>query len=66
LRYEVTARRERAWPALVPWGQGYRYGTGIDALELAIMERKLVHPKQTVSPEHGHAVSTMDPGRQEN
>src|SRR4051794_22932827 len=34
---------------LVPWGQGFRdMGPAIDAVELAIMEHKLVHPNNPV------------------
>lgn len=48
---------------LVPWGQGYKdMAAAIDALELAIMERKLVHPNNPVlNWNMANAVSTMDP-----
>ncbi|MBR0879124.1 phage terminase large subunit-like protein [Bradyrhizobium barranii subsp. barranii] len=48
---------------LVPWGQGFKdMGPAIDALELAIMERKLVHPNNPVLNWNvANAVATMDP-----
>jgi phage terminase large subunit-like protein len=48
---------------LVPWGQGYRdMGPAIDALELAVIERKLVHPNNPVlNWNMANAVATMDP-----
>lgn len=48
---------------LVPWGQGYRdMAPAIDALELAVIERKLIHPSNPVLTNHfGNAVATMDP-----
>jgi phage terminase large subunit-like protein len=48
---------------LVPWGQGYRdMGPAIDALELAIIERKLVHPSSPVLNWNvANAIATMDP-----
>jgi phage terminase large subunit-like protein len=48
---------------LVPWGQGYAsMGPSVDALELAILERKLVHPNSPVLNFNiSNAVATMDP-----
>ena len=48
---------------LVPWGQGYRdMGPAIDALELAVIERKLIHPNNPVlNWNMANAVATMDP-----
>jgi len=48
---------------LVPWGQGYKdMGPAIDALELAIFERRLVHPSHPIlNWNMANAVATMDP-----
>jgi phage terminase large subunit-like protein len=48
---------------LVPWGQGYRdMAPAIDALELAVIERKLIHPSNPVLTNHfANAIATMDP-----
>jgi phage terminase large subunit-like protein len=48
---------------LVPWGQGFKdMGPAIDALELAIMERKLVHPNNPVLNWNlMNAIAVMDP-----
>ena len=48
---------------LVPWGQGFRdMGPAIDALELAIDERQLIHPNNPVlNWNMACAVATMDP-----
>lgn len=48
---------------LVPWGQGYRdMGPAIDALELAIIERNLVHAGHPIlNWNMSNAVATMDP-----
>jgi phage terminase large subunit-like protein len=48
---------------LVPWGQGYKnMGPAIDALELAIMDRKIVHPSNPVMNWNiANAVATTDP-----
>jgi phage terminase large subunit-like protein len=48
---------------MVPWGQGFRdMAPSIDALELAIIERKLVHPNNPVlNWNMANAVATMDP-----
>jgi phage terminase large subunit-like protein len=48
---------------LVPWGQGYKdMGPAIDALELAITERTLVHPSSPpLNWNMANAVATMDP-----
>ena len=48
---------------LVPWGQGYKdMGPAIDALELAVFERQLVHPDNPVlNWNMANAVATMDP-----
>ena len=48
---------------LVPWGQGFRdMGPAIDALELAIFERKLIHPGNPIlNWNMANAVSVMDP-----
>ena len=48
---------------LVPWGQGFvTMGPSVDALELAILERKLVHPDSPVLNFNiSNAVAVMDP-----
>ena len=47
---------------LVPWGQGWKdMGPAIDALELAMMERRLIHPSNPVlNWNMANAVATMD------
>jgi phage terminase large subunit-like protein len=48
---------------LIPWGQGFRDMTpAIDALEVAVIERKLIHPGNPVLTWNmANAVATMDP-----
>jgi phage terminase large subunit-like protein len=48
---------------LVPWGQGFKdMGPAIDALELAVIERTLVHPNNPIlNWNMANAVATMDP-----
>jgi phage terminase large subunit-like protein len=48
---------------IVPWGQGFRdMAPAIDAFELAITDRKLVHPNNPVLNWNiANAVATMDP-----
>ena len=48
---------------LVPWGQGFKdMGPAIDALELAIFDRKLLHSNNPVMNWNiANAVATMDP-----
>ena len=48
---------------LVAWGQGFRdMAPAIDALELAVMERTLIHPgSPLLTWNMANAVSTMDP-----
>jgi phage terminase large subunit-like protein len=48
---------------LVPWGQGYiGMAPAVDALERAIMDRKLMHPNNPVlNWNMANAVATMDP-----
>ncbi|MHC2399121.1 phage terminase large subunit-like protein [Bradyrhizobium barranii subsp. barranii] len=48
---------------LVPWGQGFKdMGPAIDAVELAIIERKLLHPNNPIlNWNMANAVATMDP-----
>jgi phage terminase large subunit-like protein len=48
---------------LVAWGQGYKdMAPAIDALERAVMERKLVHGNNPVLNNHmANAVATLDP-----
>ena len=48
---------------LVPWGQGFKdMGPAIDALELAVMERQLIHPSNPIMNWNmANAVATMDP-----
>lgn len=48
---------------LIPWGQGFRdMAPAIDALELAVIERKLIHPSNPVlNWNMANAVATMDP-----
>lgn len=48
---------------LVPWGQGFKdMGPAIDSLELAVIERQLIHPNNPVlNWNMANAVATMDP-----
>lgn len=48
---------------LIPWGQGFRdMAPAIDALELDVIERNLVHPSNHVlNWAMGNAIATMDP-----
>ena len=48
---------------LVPWGQGFRdMGPAIDALELAIFDRKLIHPSNPILNWNcANAMAVMDP-----
>jgi phage terminase large subunit-like protein len=48
---------------LIPWGRGFKdMGPAIDALEIAIMERKLVHANIPIMNwSVGNAVATTDP-----
>jgi phage terminase large subunit-like protein len=48
---------------LVPWGQGFKdMGPAIDALELAVIDRKLIHPGNPVlNWNMANAIATMDP-----
>jgi phage terminase large subunit-like protein len=48
---------------LVPWGQGFKdMAPSIDALELAIMEGKLIHPSNPIMNWNmANAMATMDP-----
>lgn len=48
---------------LVPWGQGFRdMAPAIDALEVAVLERKLRHaPNPVLNWNMANAVATMDP-----
>jgi phage terminase large subunit-like protein len=48
---------------VVPWGQGFRdMGPAIDALEGAIVDRKLVHPNHPILNWNlANAIATMDP-----
>jgi phage terminase large subunit-like protein len=48
---------------LVPWGQGFKdMGPAIDALELGVIDRKLVHPNNPIlNWNMANAVATMDP-----
>ncbi|MBR0753487.1 terminase large subunit [Bradyrhizobium jicamae] len=48
---------------LVPWGQGFKdMGPSIDALELAVIERQLIHPNNPLMNWNmANAVATMDP-----
>ena len=48
---------------LVPWGQGYKdMAPAIDALELEVTERRLIHPaNQLLSWSMGNALATKDP-----
>lgn len=61
--YEDKGETKGSGLRLVPWGQGFRdMAPAIDALELAVIERKLVHPANPVLTNHfGNAVATMDP-----
>ena len=47
----------------VPWGQGFKdMAPAVDALEQAVIDRKLVHPSNPVlNWNMGNAVATMDP-----
>ncbi|WP_343232603.1 terminase large subunit [Microvirga antarctica] len=48
---------------LIPWGQGFKdMAPAIDALELAVIDRKLIHPSNPVlNWNMANAVATMDP-----
>jgi phage terminase large subunit-like protein len=48
---------------LVPWGQGYKdMGPAIDALELAVIDRQLIHPDNPILTWNmANAIATMDP-----
>jgi phage terminase large subunit-like protein len=48
---------------LIPWGQGFKdMGPAIDALEIAVMERKLVHPGNPIlNWNMANAVTVLDP-----
>jgi phage terminase large subunit-like protein len=48
---------------LVPWGQGFKdMAPAIDALEVAVLERKLRHaPNLVLNWNMANAVATMDP-----
>lgn len=48
---------------LVPWGQGYRdMGPAVNALEYAVIERKIVHPNNPVlNWNMANAVARLDP-----
>ena len=48
---------------IVPWGQGFKdMGPAIDALELAVIERKLIHPNNPIlNWNMANAVAAMDP-----
>jgi phage terminase large subunit-like protein len=48
---------------LVPWGQGFKdMGPAIDALELAVIDRKLIHPgNPCMNWNMANAIATMDP-----
>jgi phage terminase large subunit-like protein len=48
---------------MIPWGQGYRdMAPAIDALEIAVMERKLIHGSSPLlNWNMANAVSTVDP-----
>jgi len=53
LRYEQMARERAGALRLVPWGQGFKdMAPAIDAMEVAILERKLIHD--------GHPVLTWN------
>jgi phage terminase large subunit-like protein len=63
--YEDKGTEKRGGDGLriVPWGQGYKdMGPAIDALEYAIIERKLIHPSNPIlNWNMANAVATMDP-----
>jgi phage terminase large subunit-like protein len=48
---------------LVPWGQGYRdMGPAVNALEFAVIERKLIHPSNPVlNWNMANAMARVDP-----
>lgn len=48
---------------LIPWGQGFKdMAPAIDALELAVIERNIIHPSNHVlNWNMGNAVAVMDP-----
>lgn len=48
---------------LIPWGQGFKdMGPAIDALEIAVMERKLIHPGNPIlNWNMANAVTVLDP-----
>jgi phage terminase large subunit-like protein len=60
---ETGNKRRGSGIRLVPWGQGYRdMAPAIDALELEVTQRTLVHPSNPVLTWNmANAVATMDP-----
>ena len=61
--YEDDGKRKGSGLRLVPWGQGYRdMAPAIDALELEVLERTLVHSGNPVLTWNmANAVATLDP-----
>lgn len=60
---EQRRRGRKSGLRLVPWGQGFRdMAAAIDALELAVIERKIAHASNPLLNWNiGNAVATMDP-----
>lgn len=61
--YEDNEKSRGSGVRLVPWGQGFRdMAPAIDALELEVTQRTLVHPNNPVLTWNmANAVATMDP-----
>lgn len=61
--FEEKADGKGSGLRLVPWGQGYRdMAPAIDALEIAVLERQLVHDANPILTWNmANAVATMDP-----
>jgi len=61
--YEDKGDKKGSGLRLVPWGQGYRdMAPAIDAMEIAVVERKLVHPSSPLlNWNMANALATMDP-----
>jgi phage terminase large subunit-like protein len=60
---DEKGKRRGSGVRIVPWGQGFRdMGPAIDALELEITQRTLVHPSNPcLTWNMANAVATMDP-----
>lgn len=61
--FEDTGDKKGSGLRLVPWGQGFKdMAPAVDALELAVTERRIIHPSNPVLNNHfGNAVAATDP-----